>query len=1082
MPYVGRDLQRGNYLKLDDISSSFNGSTTTFNLTSGGNAFFPGSAFSIIVSLGGVVQEPESAFQIDRSQIIFATAPSPNDDFFCIVQGMSLGVGVPGHNTVGNDHLAKPLSYGDYFRWDSANNRVGINTLLPSVALDVVGDATFSGNVSIGATLTYDDVANIDSVGLITARAGIKDQTLTAGRVVYTGTGGRLVDNSNLTYSGTSIGVPQIIVGSTVTANSTGLNVTGIGTFREGIFLPDEKKAEFGNVAGSADLQIYHSPSNSNNSYIKHTGTGALKIAADHFRFRNAADNTNILNGITGGAITLYFAGNEKLKTTSDGIEIPDTINHLNDTNTKIRFPADDTVTVETAGNERLRIDSNGNIGVNCTPSTSGTLYDTVDHFLVIGDNDTGIAQDGDGQFEIWANQQEIINFSTAGIDPKKSILPNQAINIGQTSQPISHIYSTNITLQDKLFHQGDTDTFLEFGTNTISFDTAGSERLRITSNGNIEIGSAAGTGSDFSLLDGVIINAANGDAGLMVNSSSSSHNAYISFSYGSGSSTSHNDQFSAYIGRVGDDTLILGTNNGIRWKIDSSGHFIPNTAGAVNIGSATAEIGNVYIADSKHVYWGSDQDLAIVHDGTHGYIHAITGGLYMKVANGEFLSRNGNDVIAKFLEGTGGVELWYNNVKKFDTVETGIQVTGEVAASQDYPNIRPVLDFNFAATKKLKPEMTFARVGEASFHDGVGSVKFVSDNEPRFEHDIVTGECKGLMFEGAGTNYSWYSTFFKSSGYSAGMWVPQNGGATPTITENTHTAPDGTSSGEHMADTITGATGTAFNGNVVKQEHTAGAAVKHTLSIYIKLLTSTQATIYIRDGATGSTASASAIPNIRNWQRVVVTSNNALTNATAHAFYIGNTNGTIAVWGSQIERSDYVTSYIRTPSNTNGTRNTDKGVHLDGEDVTDVFNDGRGTLIAEVILTQSQSNNPIVGFYENFTDDNRVEVRGDASSVGVARLEAVVSDSSVVSMTTGLSHSGVNNVSKYAYAFEVNNYAGCVNGGTVATDTNGAFPSGMNSMMIGEAVYNVDAAVIVKRIMYYADRLPNSQLVTLTS
>ena len=186
MPYVGRDLQRGNYLKLDDISSSFNGSLTTFNLTSGGNAFFPGSAFSIIVSLGGVVQEPESAFQIDRSQIIFATAPTSSSDFFCIALGVALGVGVPGHNTVGNNQLAKPLSYGDYFRWDSANNRVGINTLLPSTALDVVGDATFSGNVAIGGTLTYEDVANIDAVGIITARAGIEDKTLTAGRVVYT--------------------------------------------------------------------------------------------------------------------------------------------------------------------------------------------------------------------------------------------------------------------------------------------------------------------------------------------------------------------------------------------------------------------------------------------------------------------------------------------------------------------------------------------------------------------------------------------------------------------------------------------------------------------------------------------------------------------------------------------------------------------------------------------------------------------------------------------------------------------------------------------------------------------------------
>ncbi|MEC8551804.1 MAG: hypothetical protein VXY93_15010, partial [Pseudomonadota bacterium] len=36
------------------------------------------------------------------------------------------------------------------------------------------GDATFSGNVSIGGTLTYEDVTNVDSVGLLTARSGIR--------------------------------------------------------------------------------------------------------------------------------------------------------------------------------------------------------------------------------------------------------------------------------------------------------------------------------------------------------------------------------------------------------------------------------------------------------------------------------------------------------------------------------------------------------------------------------------------------------------------------------------------------------------------------------------------------------------------------------------------------------------------------------------------------------------------------------------------------------------------------------------------------------------------------------------------
>ena len=96
MPYIGRELDSGNYLKLDDISSSFNGSTTTFNLTAGGKAFFPGSAFSILVNLAGVAQEPEAAYQINNATITFATAPVAGDQFFCIVLGLAHGINVPG--------------------------------------------------------------------------------------------------------------------------------------------------------------------------------------------------------------------------------------------------------------------------------------------------------------------------------------------------------------------------------------------------------------------------------------------------------------------------------------------------------------------------------------------------------------------------------------------------------------------------------------------------------------------------------------------------------------------------------------------------------------------------------------------------------------------------------------------------------------------------------------------------------------------------------------------------------------------------------------------------------------------------
>ena len=39
---------------------------------------------------------------------------------------------------------------------------------------NITGDLTVSGNVGIGGTITYEDVTNIDSVGIITARGGIQ--------------------------------------------------------------------------------------------------------------------------------------------------------------------------------------------------------------------------------------------------------------------------------------------------------------------------------------------------------------------------------------------------------------------------------------------------------------------------------------------------------------------------------------------------------------------------------------------------------------------------------------------------------------------------------------------------------------------------------------------------------------------------------------------------------------------------------------------------------------------------------------------------------------------------------------------
>ena len=85
MPYIGRPQSSGAFAKLDDISSQFNNTKTVFNLTIGNQAFFPGNPYTLLVSLGGVIQEPLTSFTINDDQITFASAPQSGANFFCVV-------------------------------------------------------------------------------------------------------------------------------------------------------------------------------------------------------------------------------------------------------------------------------------------------------------------------------------------------------------------------------------------------------------------------------------------------------------------------------------------------------------------------------------------------------------------------------------------------------------------------------------------------------------------------------------------------------------------------------------------------------------------------------------------------------------------------------------------------------------------------------------------------------------------------------------------------------------------------------------------------------------------------------------
>ena len=147
MSYIGKSPTIGRYIELDDISSSFNGSNVTFNLTSGGSAVLPQTDANAIISISGVVQYT-SAYTISGSQITFSSAPLSTDNFSGRVLGDSRDVGTPTDGTVSSSSLSSTffMTNGQTFNnisIASGKNAMAVGTITVSGTLTVPSGSTF---------------------------------------------------------------------------------------------------------------------------------------------------------------------------------------------------------------------------------------------------------------------------------------------------------------------------------------------------------------------------------------------------------------------------------------------------------------------------------------------------------------------------------------------------------------------------------------------------------------------------------------------------------------------------------------------------------------------------------------------------------------------------------------------------------------------------------------------------------------------------------------------------------------------------------------------------------------------------
>ena len=136
--WISTDPARAaNIQELDDISGSFNGSTTAFSLAVSSAAIEPVSAQQLLISVGGVMQNPSDDYTVSGSTITFTTAPSNGLTFFGVFLGQALSL-----NTIADDSVSAS---------SIIDGSVNIAKLKAGTA--GVGIRTEGGVVGVGVTL-----------------------------------------------------------------------------------------------------------------------------------------------------------------------------------------------------------------------------------------------------------------------------------------------------------------------------------------------------------------------------------------------------------------------------------------------------------------------------------------------------------------------------------------------------------------------------------------------------------------------------------------------------------------------------------------------------------------------------------------------------------------------------------------------------------------------------------------------------------------------------------------------------------------------------------------------------------------
>ena len=279
-------------------------------------------------------------------------------------------------------------------------------------------DANFSGNVTIGGTLTYEDVTNIDSVGIITAQSDVHvgGGVSAVGVGTFSGldiSGDIDVDGhtnlDNVSIAGVTTFVGNIDANGDIDVdghtNLDNVSIAGVSTFSDDIFIPDDKNIKFGNTFASPDLEIFHNSSVDYNEIKNNTGVLRIRnhdtdpankyiyIQSERIQLRSHTNNHSMISAFAGAQVELYHNNVKRLETSSVGVSIPqdlDVDGHTNLDNVSVagvttftgnaNFGSNGSITSAanfTLSSNKLRVTGSDTVGIECQRASNATIQCT---------------------------------------------------------------------------------------------------------------------------------------------------------------------------------------------------------------------------------------------------------------------------------------------------------------------------------------------------------------------------------------------------------------------------------------------------------------------------------------------------------------------------------------------------------------------------------------------------------------------------------------------------------------------------------------------------------------------------------